>query len=194
MTDKLQIAIEVLNNGGIIIYPTDTAFGIGCRLDNEKAIERLFALRKRPKEMAMPILVNGLDMAKEYADSINQEIIDKLITPFWPGALTIVVKAKSDKISSLVRGGGATIGLRMPNSKEVLEIINNISVPLLGSSANFHGESTPFSVKELNPDLVKLADYVLDGECNLRQSSTVIDVTKAPWKVLRKGVIEVKIS
>lgn len=194
MNKDLQKAIEILNKGGIIIFPTDTAFGIGCRLDNKEAIERLFTIRKRPPDMAMPILVSGLDMAKEYGDGIKQEIIDKLITPFWPGALTIVLKCRNDNVPKLVRGGGNTIGLRMPNNKDILEIIKQVGVPLLGSSANFHGEKTPYNIKDIDPKLIEKVDYVLDGKCDLKQVSTVIDVTQIPWKILRQGAIEVKIN
>jgi L-threonylcarbamoyladenylate synthase len=194
MNENIDKAIEVLKQGGIIIFPTDTAFGIGCRIDNEKAVEKLFEIRKRPLDQAVPVLISGLEMAKEYAESIPEDVIEKLIMPYWPGALTIVFKCQKDKVSKLITGGGDTIGLRMPNHKTMLEVIRQVGVPILGPSANFHGENTPFDTKDLNPSLASKVDFVLEGECALRKTSTVVDCTQTPWKILRQGAIDITIN
>ena len=193
MNKQIEEAVKVLNNGGIIIFPTDTTFGIGCRVDNEKAIKKLFQIRKRPTTQATPIQVNGLEMVREYVLEIPEDVIQKLIKPFWPGALTIVLKAKIDKVPILVRGGTETVGVRMSNHPVMLEIVNRIGVPIVAPSANFHGESTPYNLKDLNPELVKLVDYVIEGECSVKNVSTVVDCTKNPWEILRRGAIQVKI-
>jgi L-threonylcarbamoyladenylate synthase len=193
MNEQIEQAVRILNQGGIIIFPTDTAFGIGCRIDNEKTIERLFKIRKRPVTQPTPIQVNGLDMVKEYVTEIPEEVIKKLIKPFWPGALTIVLKAKIDKVPLLVRGGTETVGVRMSNHPIMLELIDKVGVSIVAPSANFHGEDTPYNFRDLNPDLVKLVDYVIDGKCSVKQLSTVINCTKTPWEILRRGAIEVKI-
>jgi L-threonylcarbamoyladenylate synthase len=193
MNNQIKEAVRILNQGGIIIFPTDTAFGIGCRIDNEDAVQRLFKLRKRPSFQAVPVLVADLQMAKEYSQEVPEEVIQNLINPYWPGALTIVLKAKKDKVLSLVRGGGETIGIRMPNNQVILEIIRKVGVPILGPSANFHGENTPFEFKDLNSGLTSLVDCVVQGECSVKNASTVIDCTKDHWKILRQGAISVKI-
>lgn len=191
MNNDLKQAAKVLKNGGIVVFPTDTAYGIGCRIDDEKAIERLFKLRKRSETKAVPVLVSSVEMAKEYWKSVPQEVIDKLIELYWPGALTIILHSNIVKVPKLVRGGGETLGLRMPANKDLLDIISSVGVPILGTSANFAGEPTPYSFEDLDPELVKLVDYVLPGECNLRQVSTVIDCTVAPWRVLREGGVKI---
>ncbi len=193
MDNQIEEAVKILNQGGIVIFPTDTAFGIGCRIDNERAVQRLFKIRKRPQSQAVPVLVSDIEMAKEYLEEIPEDVVQKLIIPYWPGALTIVLKAKKERVSSLVRGGGETVGLRMPNQAVVLEIIKKVGVPILGPSANFHGENTPYEFKDLNKELVPLVDYVVRGECALKSSSTVIDCTKIPWVILRQGAIKFKI-
>jgi L-threonylcarbamoyladenylate synthase len=193
MNNQIDEAVEILNKGGIIIFPTDTAFGIGCRIDNDAAIKKLFRIRNRPITQATPILVSGLEMAKKYAVDVPEDIIEKLINPFWPGALTIVLKANMDKVPLLVRGGTETVGLRMPGQQTILDIIKKVGVPILGPSANFHGGGTPFEIKDLDPELVTLVDYLVEGECSIKNSSTVIDCTKTPWKILRQGAIQVKI-
>src|SRR3990167_6731761 len=101
-----QKALEVLKDGGIVIFPTDTAFGIGCRIDNEKSIERLFKIRNRPENMAVPVLVNSVEMAKQYLMPITHDVQKKLIKVYWPGALTIVLPCRTDNVPSLVRGMG----------------------------------------------------------------------------------------
>ncbi len=193
MNENIDIAVNILNKGGIIIFPTDTAFGIGCRIDRKDSIEKLFQIRKRPSSKATPILVNSLEMVKNYVHEIPKDVEEELINRYWPGALTIVLKAKTEKVPNLVRGEGENIGLRMPNNEVALEIINKINVPLLGPSANFHGEKTPFEFKDLDKDLIKLVDFVLDGECTIKNASTVIDCTKKPWEILRNGAIDIKI-
>src|SRR5258708_1766141 len=124
-------AVRILKQGGIVIFPTDTAFGIGCRIDDTDAVQRLFALRKRPETKAVPVLVSSLYMAQEYVQEIPEEVIEKLIKPYWPGALTIVLQSKINKVPSLVRGGGETIGLRVPDHLTTLALINGVGIPLL---------------------------------------------------------------
>ncbi|MEX2012887.1 MAG: L-threonylcarbamoyladenylate synthase, partial [Candidatus Levyibacteriota bacterium] len=130
--EQIEKAVEILKDGGIIIFPTDTAFGIGCRIDNEEAIKRLFDIRKRPKEKATPVLVSSLEMTRLFVKEIPQEVEEKLIKKYWPGALTIILPAKEEKVPYLVRGGGNTIGIRMPSNETILSIIEKAGVPILG--------------------------------------------------------------
>lgn len=190
--DEVTNAIDILKDGGIIIFPTDTAFGIGCRIDNEKAIEKLFKIRRRPEHQAVPVLVSSLEMAGEYVQEIPADVEEKLLKKYWPGALTVVFNCKVEKVQSLVRGGGDTLGIRIPDHKTTLSIIEGIGVPILGPSANFSGEETPYEFESLNPELVKLVDYVVHGQTQTGKVSTVIDVTTNPWKILREGAIKIK--
>lgn len=194
MEKDIKKTLEILREGGIVIFPTDTAFGIGCRIDDEKAIQRLFSIRKRPITQATPVLVDTVKMVRDYVEFIPQEVIDKLIEPYWPGALTIVLQSRINKVPSLVRGGSATVGVRIPNHPAPRSIIRQLGVPILGPSANFHGEPTPYKFEDLNKELVKLVDYVLPGTCSICQPSTVIDCTQTPWKVLREGVLKLKVE
>lgn len=188
---KINKAIEVLRQGGIIIFPTDTAYGIGCRMDNAESVEKLFKIRRRPQSQAVPVLVNGKDMAKKYFKDLPKEI-EGLMDKFWPGGLTIVYFCKEGKIPQLVRGGKNTIGLRMPNHVSTLSLINGLGVPILGPSANFHGDRTPFTKDEIDPKLLKLVDYFLDDEALGKDLlSTVVDCTKKPWQILRQGVVQI---
>lgn len=190
--NEIENAINILKEGGIVIFPTDTAFGIGCRIDDEKAVERLFEIRKRPQDQAVPVLVSSLEMAENYVQTIQEDVKKNLIKKYWPGALTIVLPCKTDRVQSLVRGGKETLGVRMPNHKITFSIVEGVGVPVLGPSANFGGEKTPYAFENLNPELVKLVDYVVHGKTQTGNVSTVVDVSKKPWKILREGVINIK--
>lgn len=189
--DHINKAIEILKQGGIVIYPTDTAFGVGCRMDDEDAVQKLFSVRKRPTMQATPVLVDTVKMAQDYLEPIPQDVIDKLIEPYWPGALTIVLPCKIEKVPNLVRGGGSTIGVRIPNHPIARELIREVGIPILGPSANFHNDQTPYEFADLDPELVKLVDYVVPGSCTVKMASTVIDCSVTPWKTLRQGAVRV---
>jgi L-threonylcarbamoyladenylate synthase len=199
---QLQKAIETARAGGIIIFPTDTAFGIGCRIDNHAAVDRLFNIRRRPIAQAMPVLVSNIEMALTYYLDVP-DIVRHLMKEYWPGALTIVAPCKKNLIYSPIRGGGNTVGLRMPNHPAILKIIEEVGIPILGPSANFHGALTPYSMADLNPELVKLVDFVVPastrrhrrggpGECTVKQASTVVDCSVTPYKIIRKGAVKLE--
>jgi L-threonylcarbamoyladenylate synthase len=187
----MKDTVEIVKNGGIIIYPTDTAFGIGCRIDNHAAVDRLFKIRRRPIEQAMPVLVSSIEMALSYYLDAS-DVVRRLMKDYWPGALTIVARCNKNYIDSPIRGGGKNIGLRMPNHPIILEMIKRVGVPILGPSANFHGDPTPYSTADLNPELVKLVDCVVPGECTVKQASTVVDCTVNPYKIIRQGAVILK--
>lgn len=190
---KLTEAIKVLKEGGIVIYPTDTAFGIGCRMDDSISVERLFKIRKRPVSQAAPVLVNSIDMAQKYLLSPLPDNVRRLCDAYWPGGLTVIYHCRIENVPPLVRGGGTTLGVRMPDHEIPLALIHEVGVPLLGPSANFHGEKTPYRYTDLDKDLIKLADFVIEGKCKGGLASTVVDCTKNPFQVVRNGAVKVNV-
>jgi len=188
MNPDVQQATNILASGGIIIFPTDTAFGIGCRIDSEDSVDKLFDIRRRSHHKATPVLVSDIHMAEQWVDEISSQA-RILIQKFWPGALTCVFSTHRNDIPKLVQGGSDTLGVRMPNHSGILKIIKKVGVPIIGSSANFEGDSTPYLFNELNQELVDLVDFVLPGECKIKQPSTVLDCTSQPFRVLREGAV-----
>jgi L-threonylcarbamoyladenylate synthase len=184
----MEKAIEVLKNGGIVIFPTDTAFGIGCRIDNEDAIKKVYSLRNRPSEKALIALVASIEMAKEYVE-IPSDVKEKLVDKFWPGGLTIILKCKKDKVPGVLRAEGETLAVRFPDHKELCKIINEVGVPIAAPSANYHSMPTPFELSEVDPTLQEKVDFVLEGVCTMRGVSTIVDTTVVPWKIVRDGVV-----
>jgi L-threonylcarbamoyladenylate synthase len=189
--EDLNTAKKILKEGGIIIFPTDTAFGVGCRIDNRKAIERIFKIRQRPKTQAVPVLVSSIKMAQKYLQPLPSTV-EKLMKKHWPGALTIVYLCKKDQVPSPVRAGGLTLGVRMPNHPQVLSIIKSLRVPILGPSANIHGQATPYKFEDLDQNFVKEVDYVLPGQSLVGMASTVIDCSRLPWKIIRQGALKIE--
>jgi len=188
MSDSITQAIEILSNGGVIIYPTDTAFGIGCRIDNSKAVDRIFQIRNRPRAQALPILVSSIEQSLSYFTRPS-DIVRHLMETHWPGALTIVANCKKELMYSPICGGGKTIGLRWPNHPVPQALIEAVGVPIVGPSANFHGKPTPFTFDSLDPEFISLVDFVVPGVCNGHMSSTVVDCTVEPYKIIRQGAV-----
>ena len=188
MNNEMIQAIKVLNSGGIIIFPTDTAFGVGCRIDNQDAIDRVFRIRNRPMTQALPILVASCEQALFYYSSPS-DIVRHLMKTYWPGALTIVDYCKKNLILSPIRGGGETVGLRWPNHPVPQALIEGVGVPIVGPSANFHGKPTPYTVSDLDSAFVSLVDFIVPGVCAINQSSTVVDCSVDPYKIIRQGAI-----
>ncbi len=187
-TEYIQRAISVLNSGGIIIFPTDTAFGIGCRIDKPDAVDRVFAVRKRPVTQALPVLVGGMDRALPLYLQPS-DIVRRLMKTYWPGALTIVDACRTELIYSPIRGGGKTVGLRHPKHEVLQQILFGVEVPIVGPSANMHGEATPYRLEDLNPELTSKVDFVVPGVCPVGKVSTVVDCTVSPYRIIRQGAV-----
>lgn len=190
--DKLQQAIEKLNKGGVGIFPTDTVFGIGCRLDDDEALQRLFKIRNRPEEKAVLAVVDSVAMAEKYV-TISEEVRLKLINKYWPGGLTIVLPCNTEKVPSIARGGGLTLGVRQTNHPVLLELLKQVGVPIVAPSANFAGEPTPKTFAEVDRNLIELVDFAIDLPSGGSMASTVIDCAQIPWKILREGAVKISI-
>lgn len=185
----IERAVMTVESGGVIVFPTDTAYGMGCRIDDKRAVDRVFRIRNRSRNKPTPVLVSSIKMAEKYFRS-PKDIVRRYMESYWPGALTIVWFCNKKNVYSPIRGSGNTIGVRMPDHSLVLDIIAKVGVPIIGTSANFSGEQTPYSVDELDSKLVRVVDYVLEGECKHGAASTVVDCTGKEPEIIRQGAVE----
>ncbi len=190
MDKQVEKAVKVFKNGGIVIFPTDTAIGIGCRIDFVKSVEKVFDIKKRDYSKPLLALVGSMRMARNYV-LIPKDVEEKLLKKYWPGGLTVFLKCDSDKVPSIVRSGTDSLAVRLPAHREVREIINIIGVPILATSANISGRQTPYSLKDVDKELLSRVDFVLNGECTFKKESTIIDCTVKPWKILREGATKI---
>lgn len=173
-------AAKIIKNEGVVIFPTDTVYGIGAKFDDKDAVDKIYKIKGTKKQQKFPILVSSPSQLEEMA--IVNNTAKKLIKKFWPGGLTIILKNKNKT--------GKT-GFRQPDHIVPISIINSAGVPIVGTSANFHGKKTPINMGELDADFAKLADFVVLGECKNQRESTVVDTTVDPPKILRQGTVEI---
>ena len=179
--------VEVIKDGGVVIMPTDTIYGIIADATNECAIQRVYEMKKRNENKPMLMLVNGIEMLEKYVSSIN-DIERKLIDELWPGALTIIFKKRN--VSDLLTGGLDTVGIRFPDNELLIDIMNELNVPLLSTSVNVSGDESATCINNINNLILDSVDYVYDiGECK-GEPSTIVVVDNNELKVLREGVIK----
>lgn len=189
--NNINNIIDEFRSGKVGIFPTDTAYGIGCRIDNVEAVKRVYSLRNRPGEKALIALVSSVEMAKEYV-SIDKEIEEKLVKKYWPGGLTIVLRCKTDKVLGIVRAEGQTLAVRLPDHQVLRNIIEEVGVPIVAPSANYSGHPTPTKLEDIDKTLLSKVDFTLNGVCTMEGVSTIIDTTLTPWKIIRQGVVDVE--
>lgn len=177
-------AVSLLKQGKVIIFPTETVYGIGADALNKKAAAKIFRLKKRPKNQPLQILISDISDVKKFASRVPQKAM-RLMKKSWPGPLTAVVK-KNERIPDIVTGGLKTVGIRMPDHPLTLEIIKALGRPIAASSANISGKKPPKTAKEAEKHFNRGISLVIDGRrCRIGKASTVIDTTKKTTTVLR---------
>ncbi|NQU74614.1 MAG: threonylcarbamoyl-AMP synthase [Candidatus Omnitrophica bacterium] len=177
--EKIIKAAEVLKRGGIVAFPTETVYGLGANFFDENAIKKLNGIKQRPPDKPFTAHIADLgDLAKFGCDFslFGEELIEK----FWPGPLTLIIDTK--------RLG--KMGFRMPNNRIARELIRQSSTLIAAPSANISGQAPPTNAKDVVMQFKDGVDLVLDaGETDLRQASTVVDLTVFPYKIVRQGAI-----
>ena len=179
--------VEIINSSGLVISPTDTVYGIMGDALNEDVIRRVYSAKKRSYSKPLILLMSNIDMIKEYTECISSDE-EALINKFLPGLMTIILK-KNEKISSLICNGGDYVGIRIPDNKDLIEIINRLGRPVISTSANISDKDVITSVDMIDDELLKNIDYVEDGGEVISLSSSVIRVVDGELIVLREGKI-----
>lgn len=185
-------AVQVVKSGGVIVYPTDTVYGIGGNALDPGVCERICAIKLRPREKGFILLVKDHEMARRcaYIDLWTERVLGEL----WPGPVSVVLH-KKDAVPDIASGGKDTIALRMPDDAFTGELLKQVAMPLIATSANQSEDSAPSSnleaflqfleTNEAKPDLVIDA-----GDLGAREASTLIDLTnKRNPLILRRGAV-----
>ena len=184
----LERAVAVLKNGGVVAIPTDTLYGLAADVFNPAALDRVFAVKGRPDDLALPVLVSGWEQVKRVAKNFPPQA-QNLAEQFWPGALTLVF----EKISGLpdrLTAGGPTVAVRMPGHPVPIQLIDGLGGPITGTSANISGDADIPSLAELTAQIGGRVDYIVkSGPVPEGKASTVIDITSGHPKLLREGAI-----
>jgi tRNA threonylcarbamoyl adenosine modification protein (Sua5/YciO/YrdC/YwlC family) len=191
-TLDLEEALAALERGEVVAVPTDTVYGLAASLDHEDAISTLFDLKRRPPSVPTPVLAHSLEQI-ESLDVAIDERTRALADAFWPGALTIVVAAPAP-LAALVRSATDTVGFRIPDDALLTQLLQR-SGPLAVTSANEHGEQPCTSAGDVLLRFAGRAGFagVLDDGERRGAVSTVIDLSKSVWEVLREGAVPLEV-
>ncbi len=180
-------AAAAIRGGGLVVYPTETVYGLGADARSDEAVAKVFAAKVRPLESPISIAVGSAKMARKVAELTPAA--EALLKKFTPGPLTIVLKAKPT-VSRLLTSSTGKVGIRVPNHPAALRLIESVGGPITTTSANVSGSPPPATVKEALGQLGERVDLALDaGRCELRTPSTVVDLSTKHLKILREGPI-----
>jgi len=176
--------VECLKQGGVIIYPTDTTYGIGCDIFNRKGVKKIFQIKQRDSRKPFSFICSDLAEISNYAQVSNFAF--KIMKRHLPGAYTFVLEATKivpDSLSTRQK----TVGIRIPDSPICHAIVKELGHPLVTTSANISGEETPLDPHDIHQQLGKMVDFVIDGGISINEASTVISLVGDETEVLRKG-------
>lgn len=179
---------NLLERGGIIVYPTETFYALGVDATNEKSVKKLFDLKERKGTKAISVLVKDFEMLKKYAAGIDEKAI-KLINKFWPGPLTLVFREKGI-LTEILTGRTKTIGVRISSHPFAERFFKYFDLPITATSANISDSPNIISIEEAYDSFGDKVDIYLDGGILTgEQGSTVVDATADKFKILREGEI-----
>ncbi|TAN44593.1 MAG: threonylcarbamoyl-AMP synthase [Nitrospirae bacterium] len=189
--EALHTAVKVLNNGGIVAFATETFYGLGVKFDNESALKRLYGLKKRPRDKAMPLIIGSAAQLPTLTQTTS-ETAKILIEKFWPGALTLIFTAKQG-FSEYIAADGK-IAVRVPGESFAFRLAQTAGFPITATSANISGRPPADSPEMVLGYFGDMLDLVIDsGKTRGGLPSTILDVSSDEIRVLRPGAIEVKI-
>jgi len=189
---SIEEAIAHFKRGDVVIFPTDTIYGIGCITGNETSIKHLYSMRKTPLSKPSLILAASIEMVKEYGQISGK--VESILTKLWPGPLTVVVNSVKEE-TKIIQGNTNRIAIRVPDFPFILNIIERLRKPIIAPSANFPGKKAPTSFAEIDKRMISLVDYAIDPKDlgkNLKITgieSTIIDLSKKPFRLIRQGAI-----
>lgn len=183
----IEEAVKILKKEGLVLYPTDTLYGLGVNALSEVAVRKVFEVKGRDFKKPISIAVSSLDEAKKYA-KFNSTAL-KLAKKFLPGPITLILPAKK-KFPWMLTQGKDKIGIRIPDNKVALELLKKSKVPLTATSANISRGKNPVTAAEARRQIGKKVDLILDaGGCKYGKPSTVVEVKRNKAMILREGVI-----
>ena len=185
---KLKEPAKIIKNGGIVVFPTETVYGIGVNGLNEKALKKLYEVKQRPLNKPISLLVNSIEMINQLTKNITK-LEYALMKEFFPGPLTIILQ-KKDIVPDILTANSDTVGIRMPSNKVTLKLIEYAGVPIATPSANLSGKPTGTNFKDVIKDFYGKADYFIDGKISKTgTASTIVKVTNGIPHILRQGPI-----
>ena len=185
---EIEKGVAILKQGGLVAFPTDTVYGLGAGAYMPQAVERVYQVKERPRNMPLPLLLVDVSQITGVAEPVSP-LAWQLIHRFLPGALTLVLP-KSKAVPDILTAGGSTIAIRIPAHPIPIALIGGLGTPIVGTSANLSGQPSPLTADEVYAQLGDRIDLIIDGgRCLGGKESTIVDVTGLTPVILREGAI-----
>lgn len=186
--EQIKKASKVIKNGGLVLFPTETVYGLGANGLDEDAVKKIFIAKGRKQDNPLILHISNLEMLKQITTNVN-EIEKKLIDSFWPGPFTIILN-RADKVPDVVTGGLNTVAVRMPSGNIAKHLIGYAGIPIAAPSANISGKPSGTNLDDIFEELKDKVDYIIDGgNCEVGLESTVVRVIDNVPHILRPGKI-----
>lgn len=183
--NDIHAATATIISGGVVIYPTETVYGLGADAFNTAAVQRISAIKKRDTSRPISIAVSDLNMLADaaYLDDVSEVFVRK----FLPGPITVILP-KKEKIPDILTGGSDLIGIRFPDHPLTIRLIQSVGGPITSTSANTSGRPAPSKIENIEPEIINQVDYIIEGrDCAQGAPSTVVDLVHR--KILRDGAL-----
>lgn len=186
--EKILFAAGIIKKGGLVVFPTDTIYGLGANAFLPETRKKIYRVKGRKFNKPLIFLIDEIKKIHPLISELPKEA-EKLIKKYWPGPLSIIFKASP--LGTILTGGSKTIGLRIPDNKIALSLITACGVPLATTSANISGKKSPVTGKETIKNLKNKVELILDsGETKYKLESTIINVSVTPFQLIREGYIK----
>ena len=186
----IEEAAEIIKSGGLVVFPTETVYGLGADGFNEEACRRIYEVKGRPPHKPLSLMVADREMIDVIAEVTP--LAQRLIGEFLPGALTLILPKKA-VVPDFVTAGSQTVGVRMPDNEVALALIRAAQCPIAAPSANFSNEPPPTTAQEVLKSFEGRIPLILDGgTCRFGVSSTIVDLSGEKPRILREGAISVE--
>lgn len=186
--ELIDFAANVIREGGLVAFPTETVYGIGANSFNEEAVKKIFIAKGRPQDNPLIVHIAELEQIYDLVEDVPQKA-KTLMKKFWPGPLTLIFK-KSEKVPYVNTAGMDTVAIRMPSNPIAHLLIKRAEVPISAPSANVSGKPSPTDASHVIEDLYGKVDVIIDGgKCDVGVESTVLDLTEKVPVILRPGAV-----
>ncbi len=184
--------VEIINSSGLVISPTDTVYGIMGDALNKESIKNVYDVKHRDYKKPLILLMSSIDMIKEYTLDISEDEMN-LMKKFFPGCMTLLLRRNS-KVDDMICNNGEYVGVRIPDNKDLLSIIEKLGRPVFSTSCNISGNDVVRSIDEIDEEIISKVDYIYDGGYIDSVSSTVVRIDNGEVVILREGNLSEEIK
>jgi len=179
---------QIIEKGGIVVFPTDTVYGIGCNPYNENAVKKIYEIKSRTKLKSLPVLAYSLDIVKEIA--LIDKFTEKIVEKYWPGPLTLILELTDQKLKKSLNLENK-IAVRIPDSKCTLKLLEKCKL-IVGTSANISGNSSYTNPDECIKNIKNYDIFLNGGIITSKGESTIIEIKNEEIKIIRKGALKIE--